>query len=60
LANVMMGGLLLIGTGAIADWLAFTASERVWQLLLWIITGGAVYIGTLLALGVRPQHLKAH
>ncbi|PQJ97168.1 murein biosynthesis integral membrane protein MurJ [Chromatium okenii] len=60
LANAMMGGLLFIGTGAIADWLAFTASERVWQLLLWIITGGAVYIGTLLALGVRPQHLKAH
>ncbi|MBK1693616.1 murein biosynthesis integral membrane protein MurJ [Chromatium weissei] len=60
LANIAMGGLLFIGTGAIADWLVLTTSERAWQLLLWIIAGGAIYIGTLLILGVRPQHLKAH
>ncbi len=58
LAAVSMGAVLIIGSGDNADWLARSSGERLWQLLGWISAGGVVYVGSLLALGVRPQHLR--
>jgi putative peptidoglycan lipid II flippase len=59
IASLAMGLLLFFGTGATVDWIRLEAGERVWSLLMWIATGGVVYLGGLFALGVRPKHLMA-
>jgi len=55
---LVMGALLAWGAGGMETWLAATATERLGRLLLWILAGGAVYLLSLLALGVRPRHFQ--
>lgn len=54
-ANSIMGVVIGLGVGPTADWIALAADERLWRLPLWILIGGTVYAGALLALGVRPR-----
>ncbi|WP_295452081.1 murein biosynthesis integral membrane protein MurJ [uncultured Thiodictyon sp.] len=56
-ANLLMGLTLYLGTGPIDAWLAMSGGARAWELCLWLLTGGAVYAATLLAVGIRPRHL---
>ncbi|MBK5963134.1 murein biosynthesis integral membrane protein MurJ [Thiocystis minor] len=58
-ANLAMGILVSLGTGSTADWIAMTARARAWHLLMWIAIGASVYLGALLALGLRPKELRA-
>lgn len=55
-ANLLMGAVLAVGVGALADWITMGLTERIWRLLMWILIGAAVYAGALLAMGVRPRH----
>lgn len=57
-ANLSMAAVLMLGSNTSAAWLALSNSERLGQLLLWIGSSAVVYIATLLALGLRPRHLK--
>jgi putative peptidoglycan lipid II flippase len=56
IANLLMGVVMFIGAGTTADWIAMDLSERIWRLLMWILTGATVYAVALLALGIRPRH----
>ncbi|MEY6432573.1 murein biosynthesis integral membrane protein MurJ [Thioalkalicoccus limnaeus] len=56
-ATILMGGLLHLGAGPTADWLALGGLERVARLFVWILLGGFVYLATLWLLGIRPRHL---
>ncbi len=58
-ANLSMGILISLGSGSTSDWITMASSERLWHLLMWIAIGGFVYLGVLLALGIRPRHLMA-
>jgi putative peptidoglycan lipid II flippase len=51
-----MGIVISLGVGATADWIAMGLGERIWRLPMWILIGGAVYAGALLAMGIRPRH----
>lgn len=56
-ASLVMGGLLWWGAGDLTDWFAMTTHERILRLAFYILIGMAVYITSLLALGVRPRQL---
>jgi putative peptidoglycan lipid II flippase len=56
-ANLIMGVLVFLGTGSTADWMTMTTSGRAWHLLMWIALGASVYLGALLAFGLRPRAL---
>ena len=55
-ANLLMGSVLFVGLGVLADWIQMGLTERVWRLAMWILVGAAVYAGALLAMGIRPRH----
>lgn len=46
-------------TADMGQWLQWGVFERVWNLFLLIIAGGAVYLVVLVATGIRPWHWKA-
>jgi putative peptidoglycan lipid II flippase len=56
IANLLMGVVIYWGVGTTADWIAMGLGERIWRLPMWILVGGAVYAGALLAMGIRPRH----
>jgi putative peptidoglycan lipid II flippase len=56
-ANLAMGLVLGFGAGDWASWITASASERLWRLSGWIAAGGASYLLTALAVGIRPRHL---
>lgn len=58
-AGGAMTAVLWRGSGALDQWLAWSALERVSQLVLWVAVGAAVYGVALLLLGLRPVHLRA-
>ncbi|MFD2112896.1 murein biosynthesis integral membrane protein MurJ [Thiorhodococcus fuscus] len=58
LASLVMGLTLILGTGATADWIAMDTWTRIAHLFTWILVGGMLYAIALLALGIRPSHLK--
>ena len=58
-ASMVMGLVVWWGCGETAPWLAMGGWERVLKLLGWILAGGAVYAGSLLAFGIRPRHFSA-
>jgi putative peptidoglycan lipid II flippase len=60
IANLAMAIVLGLGVGATADWIAMPTWERIQQLGLWILIGGAVYLASALALGIRPRHAMGH
>ena len=58
-ATIVMGLVIRWGSGETAPWLAMEGWERILKLLGWILIGGAVYTGSLLAFGIRPRHFSA-
>lgn len=59
LANLVMGLVLWWGTGDLSGWLEASAQERLLHLSWLVMVGLLVYLGSILALGVRPRHLRA-
>jgi putative peptidoglycan lipid II flippase len=56
-ASLVMGGVLWWGVGELTEWFAMATRERILRLSFYILIGMAVYIASLLALGVRPRQL---
>ncbi|HQU16858.1 MAG: murein biosynthesis integral membrane protein MurJ [Chromatiales bacterium 21-64-14] len=59
-ACLVMGLVLGYGRGDLASWLSWGAGRRAAHLLLWVVAGGASYLGALVILGLRPAQLLAH
>jgi putative peptidoglycan lipid II flippase len=57
-ANVAMGGVLVMLAGDVEQWLAWGLAERASQMLLLVGVGVAVYVVTLVLFGLRLRHLK--
>ncbi|HSR62499.1 MAG TPA: murein biosynthesis integral membrane protein MurJ, partial [Gammaproteobacteria bacterium] len=57
IACAIMAAFLLYFVPATPDWLGFDVFERVWQMALWVVSGGLVYIATLWLGGLRPRHM---
>jgi putative peptidoglycan lipid II flippase len=57
-ANAVMGGMLLIFSGHLADWEARTALYRMLWLAGWLAAAFAAYFGTLFATGFRINDLR--
>jgi len=55
-----MSLLLILGPPPLTEWLDAGVWYRAGQLLLWVVLGAAVYLGTLFLLGVRGRHFRAH
>lgn len=53
----ILAGLLVLGTGDLADWLRASPWERLVRLGLWMGTAGGVYLLVLWVLGVRFRDL---
>ena len=58
-ASLLMALALIWGVGDLAtDWLATGFRERVVHLALLVLGGFLVYLGCIIALGIRPRHLS--
>jgi hypothetical protein len=44
--------------GDVQDWFARDRADRVLQLAGWILAGAAVYVGSLLAFGIRYRDFR--
>ena len=58
-ATVLMGGLLAYLSPDLAQWGAWSMGKASLELTLLLCLGGALYGIVLLALGIRPRHLKS-
>jgi putative peptidoglycan lipid II flippase len=58
LASTIMGVVLFFGKGESSLWLTAGIWERVLRLTLWIGIGVAVYVVSVVILGMRPAHLR--
>nr|MBS0019871.1 murein biosynthesis integral membrane protein MurJ [Gammaproteobacteria bacterium] len=58
MANLLLGLTLWFARGEWADWLAYAMGERVWRLGMLLLSGVAVYVLGLLAVGLRPRCLS--
>ncbi len=54
LAAATMTAVLWVGAGALEQWIAWGAFDRVWHLALWVVVGAVVYFAVLLGSGWRP------
>jgi len=54
----LMAALLYWGAGDVQEWFARDRADRVWQLFGWILAGAAVYVGSLLAFGIRYRDFR--
>ncbi|MDX1698401.1 MAG: lipid II flippase MurJ, partial [Thiohalobacterales bacterium] len=59
-AALLLALLLAWAVPAIGDWLAWSAGERVTQLLLWVVAGVVTYFLTLRITGLRLLALWRH
>lgn len=57
IANIAMAGALLLMVEPAEVWLAWSLWQRAIQLCVTILSGAAVYVFSLLLLGLRPKHL---
>ncbi len=57
IANGAMAAFLWWGSDGLLQWVGWQAMERVWHLAGLIIGAGAIYLITLLLLGIRPRQL---
>lgn len=57
-ASAAMGVMLYILGGALDSWVSMELWDKIWRLLLLIISGAAVYFVALLALGIRISHFR--
>jgi len=58
-ANVLMAAFLFYARGEPSLWLAADITDRVVRLSLMVIGGAAIYALCLIAVGIRPLHLRA-
>ncbi len=58
LANLLMGLVLWQGAGELQDWLSASSGERLLHLSWLVALGFCVYVAGVMALGMRPRHLK--
>jgi putative peptidoglycan lipid II flippase len=58
LANAALLGTILWLMGAAADWLLWSATERMLQMALVVAAGVVVYVLVLLMAGLRPRHVR--
>lgn len=58
LANALLAALILWLMGSNAQWLEWGGQQRVMWLSLIVGSGVSIYLFALLALGLRPKHLK--
>jgi putative peptidoglycan lipid II flippase len=58
IANVVMGGMLLLFSGHLIDWQGRNALHRFAWLGLWLVLAMAAYFGTLFAAGFRLNDLR--
>jgi putative peptidoglycan lipid II flippase len=56
-ASVVMTGLILWGSPAIEQWMAWSGMERFLNLMMWVLAGAGVYFLTLFIMGVKPRDL---
>ena len=56
-ASAIMGAVLFWGAGDINSWLQASSWQRVYRLSIWVLTGAAVYLLTVMAFGVRLAQL---
>jgi putative peptidoglycan lipid II flippase len=58
-ANLVLGTLLWFASGDLSGWLSASSETRIVR-LIWLVLGGMfVYVIAILAVGVRPRHLRA-
>ncbi len=57
-ASAAMGAMLYILGGALDSWVSMELWDKIWRLLLLILSGAAVYFVALLALGIRISHFR--
>ena len=54
-----MASVLLWGVGDLkTDWLDAGLKDRLWHLTQLVLGGFFVYVGCIIALGIRPRHLR--
>lgn len=58
-ASVAMGVMLYILGGSLDSWVGAELWDKIWRLLLLIISGAAVYFLMLLVLGIRIRHFRS-
>jgi putative peptidoglycan lipid II flippase len=58
IANGLMAVVLFAGAGDLAEWLSWTASERIWRLTALVAGGGIVYFAALWLFGLRWRQLS--
>lgn len=56
-ASIAMAAILYWFSPPLTDWLEWGTLHRAWNLLMWITTGFAVYVVTLLITGVKIRNL---
>jgi putative peptidoglycan lipid II flippase len=56
-ACAIMGGILHLAAPPLPEWAAHGAARRALELTAWVLGGGCLYGGALLAVGLRPRHL---
>ena len=56
-ASVVMGAVLYWGAGDVDNWLQASGWQRAYRLSIWVVTGAAVYLLTVLVIGVRLAQL---
>jgi putative peptidoglycan lipid II flippase len=59
-ANLLMAAFLVYVRGAPSVWIDAELGVRVVRLALMVAGGAAIYALALLAVGIRPRHLRAH
>lgn len=57
LASAIMGAVLFWGVGDINSWLHASTLQRIYRMSIWVATGAAVYLLTVMAFGVRLAQL---
>jgi putative peptidoglycan lipid II flippase len=58
-ASAAMGALLYVMGGTLDDWVTMELWDKIWQLLLLIVSGASLYFVVLLLLGIRMNHFRA-
>jgi putative peptidoglycan lipid II flippase len=58
-ASAALGVLLYVMGGSLDGWVSMQLWDKVWQLLLLIVSGAGLYFVVLLLLGIRISHFRA-
>ena len=58
-ASAALGALLYVMGGSLEGWVSMELWDKIWQLLLLIISGAGLYFVVLLLLGIRMNHFRA-